>query len=140
LPELTAFGSGQLYNSKYFGAAGMEALRSILKHADQYGLRYIFVRDRYYEPLLAFAGWRQTETYNDGSITLWTKDDAPPAKKLDFGTFVPSPWQGTLWGTLPVLSSLLAIFAVAFLPGSRRVRETLEFPTPAGEPVLREAK
>jgi len=59
---------------------------------------------------------------------------------LDFGTFVPSPWQGTLWGTLPVLSSLLAIFAVAFLPGSRRVRETLEFPTPAGEPVLREAK
>jgi hypothetical protein len=140
LPELTAYGSGQLYNSKYFGAAGMEALRSMLKHADQYGLRYIFVRDRFYEPLLAFAGWRQTETYDNGAITLWTKDDAPPAKKLDFGTFVPSEWQGLMWGILPVLSSLLAIFAVAFLPGDRRVRETLEFPTPATEPVLREAK
>ena len=140
LPELTAYGSGQLYNSKYFGAAGMEALRSMLKHADQYGLRYIFVRDRYYEPLLAFAGWRQTETYDNGSITLWTKDDAPPAKKLDFGTFVPSPGQGLMWGILPVLSSLLAIFVVAFLPGDRRVREPLEFPTTTSEPVLREAK
>jgi hypothetical protein len=140
LPELTAYGSGQLYNSKYFGAAGMEALRSMLKHADQYGLRYIFVRDRYYEPLLAFAGWRQTESYDSGATTLWTKDDAPPAKKLDFGTFVPTETQGLLWGILPVLSSLFAIFAVAFLPGERRVRETIEFPTPAAEPVLREAK
>jgi hypothetical protein len=140
LPELTAYGSGQLYNSKYFGAAGMEALRSMLKHADQYGLRYIFVRDRYYEPLLAFAGWRQTETYDNGAITLWTKDDAPPAKKLDFGTFVPTETQGLMWGILPVLSSLLAIFAVAFLPGDRRIREPLEFPTPAAEPVFREAK
>jgi hypothetical protein len=140
LPELTAYGSGQLYNSKYFGAAGMEALRSMLKHADQYGLRYIFVRDRYYEPLLAFAGWRQTETYENGAITLWTKDDAPPAKKLDFGTFVPSPTQGILWGTLPILASLFAIFAVAFLPGDRRFREPLEFPSPVTEPALREAK
>jgi hypothetical protein len=140
LPELTAYGSGQLYNSKYFGAAGMEALRSMLKHADQYGLRYIFVRDRFYEPLLAFAGWRQTETYDNGAITLWTKDDAPPAKKLDFGTFVPTETQGLMWGILPILSSLLAIFAVAFLPGDRRVREPLEFPTPAVEPVYREAK
>jgi hypothetical protein len=140
LPELTAYGSGQLYNSKYFGAAGMEALRSMLKHADQYGLRYIFVRDRYYEPLLAFAGWRQTESYDSGAITLWTKDDAPPARKLDFGTFVPTETQGLLWGILPVLASLFAIFAVAFLPGERRVRGTIEFPTPAAEPVLREAK
>lgn len=139
LPELTAYGSGQLYNSKYFGVQGMEALRAMLKHADQYGLRYIFVRDRFYEPLLAFAGWRQTETYENGVVTLWTKDDAPPARKLDFGTFVPSPWQGVMWGILPVASSLLAIFAVAFLPDRRRIGEPLEFP--ASEPaVLREAK
>lgn len=140
LPELTAYGSGQLYNSKYFGAAGMEALRAMLKHADQYGLRYIFVRDRYYEPLLAFAGWRHTETYDDGAVTLWTKDDAPPAKELDFGTFVPTETQGILWGILPVGASLLAIFAVAFLPDRRRIGEPIAFPTPTAEPVYREAK
>jgi hypothetical protein len=141
LPELTAYGAGQLYNAKYFGAPGMEALRAILKHADQYGLRYIFVHDRYYEPLLAFAGWRQAESYDHGSVTLWTKDDVPPAKNLDFGTFVPPVWQGIMWGTLPMLSSLLAIFAVAFLPDRRRqVGETIEFPSTSTEPVLREAK
>ncbi len=140
LPELTAYGSGQLYNSKYFGAAGMEALRAMLRHADQYGLRYIFVRDRFYEPLLAFAGWRQTETYSDGAISLWTKDDAPPAKKLEFGTFVPTEWQGIMWGILPVGSSLLAVFLVAFLPDRRRASAPLAFPSPAAEPIFREAK
>ena len=139
LPELTQYGAGQLFNAKYFGASGMEALRAILKHADQYGLRYVFVHDRYYEPLLAFAGWRQAETYDDGLITLWSKDDVPPARKLDFGTFVPPAWQGIMWGILPMLSSLLAIFAVAFLPEERRVGETIPFPA-APEPVYREAK
>ncbi len=80
LPEMTAYGAGQLYNSKYYGLSGMEALRAVLKHANQYGLKYIFVRDRYYEPLLAFAGWRQAETYDNGNVTLWTKEDVPPAK------------------------------------------------------------
>ncbi|HKD91554.1 MAG TPA: DUF6541 family protein, partial [Terriglobales bacterium] len=74
LPELTAYGSAQLYNAKYFGTAGMDSLRAVLKHANQYGLKYIFVRDRFYEPLLAFAGWRQAETYDNGNVTLWTKD------------------------------------------------------------------
>ncbi len=128
LPELTAYGAGQLYNSKYYGTAGMEALRAILKHADQYGLRYVFVRDRYYEPLLAFAGWRQAESYDNGAITLWTKDDVPPAKHIDFGNAVPPVWQGVMWGIVPVGVSLLAIFLV-LLPDPRRYTETIEFPT-----------
>ncbi len=82
---MTAYGAGQLYNSKYYGTAGMEALRAVLKHANQYGLKYIFVRDRYYEPLLAFAGWRQAESYDNGNVTLWTKEDVPPARQIDWG-------------------------------------------------------
>lgn len=142
LPELTAYGAGQLYNSKFYGTSGMEALRAILRHADQYGLRYIFVRDRFYEPLLAFAGWRQAESYDNGAITLWTKDDVPPAKQLDFGNMVPPAWQGIMWGTLPVGSSLFAIFAVLLLPDRRRVTETLEFPSrrDSKEVVMKEAK
>jgi len=128
LPELTAYGAAQLYNSKYFGTAGMEALRAILKHADGYGLRYIFVRDRYYEPLLAFAGWRQTETYDNGATALWTKDDVPPAKHIDFGNAVPPPWQGVMWGLVPIGASLFAIF-VLFLPERRRYVEAIEFPS-----------
>ena len=57
LPEMTAYGAAKLDSAKYyFGVAGMESLSAMLKHANQYGLKYAFVRDRYYEPLLAFAG------------------------------------------------------------------------------------
>jgi hypothetical protein len=140
LPELTAYGAGQLYNSKYYGTAGMEALRAILKHADQYGLRYVFVRDRYYEPLLAFAGWRQAEIYDNGATSLWTKDDVPPAKHIDFGNAVPPAWQGVMWGLVPVGASLLAIFVV-LLPERRRYSEALQFPAhEADEMPLREAR
>src|SRR5947209_19987527 len=116
LPEMTAYGAGQLYNSKYYGASGMEALRAVLKHANQYGLKYIFVRDRFYEPLLAFAGWRKSETYDGGNVTLWTKDDVQPAKKFEAGAMVPAAWEGLLWGTLPLASSLLALVLVLLIP------------------------
>jgi hypothetical protein len=142
LPEMTAYGAGQLYNSKFYGTSGMEALRAVLKHANLYGLKYIFVRDRYYEPLLAFAGWRQAESYDNGNVTLWTKEDVPPARQLDWGSLMPTPLEGLLWGTLPMASSILAILLVVLLPERRRVAETLPFPAPAmPEPViLREAK
>jgi hypothetical protein len=142
LPEMTAYGAGQLYNSKFYGTSGMEALRAVLKHANRYGLKYIFVRDRYYEPLLAFAGWRQAESYDNGNVTLWTKEDVPPAKQLDWGGLMPTPMEGILWGTLPMASSILAILLVVLLPERRRIAETVQFPSaPAHQPVvLREAK
>ena len=140
LPELTAYGSGQLYNAKYFGASGMESLRAILKHANQYGLKYVFVRDRYYEPLLAFAGWRQTETYDNGNVTLWTRDDVQPAKKIE-STMAPTGWQGLEWGTLPIASSVLALFLVIAIPERRRRAEMVEFPAASDEEIaLREAR
>lgn len=142
LPELTQYGVGQLNSAKYFGAPGMESLRAILKHANQYGLKYIFVRDRFYEPLLSFAGWRQAESYDNGNVTLWSKEDVPPAKHIDFGVLMPSALQGLLWGILPVGVSLFALFAVIMFPDRRLVAgEPVEFPATTKERViLREAK
>ena len=83
------------------------------------GLKYIFVRDRYYEPLLAFAGWRQAEIYDNGNVTLWTKDDVPPAKRLEFGGIhAHRHGKGIMWGILPVASSLLALFLVLLAAGA----------------------
>ena len=58
LPELTAHGGAALDHSKFFGKTGLDALRAMLDHADQYGLKWVLVRDPYYDPLLAFAGYR----------------------------------------------------------------------------------
>jgi len=142
LPEMTRYGSAQFTSAKFFGTAGMESLRAILQHANHYGLKFIFVYDPYYEPLLVFSGWRQIETYNSGQITAWSKDDVPPARKIESDA-VPAPWQGLLWGILPIGSSILAILLVIMLPDRVRSAENLlHIPaTPADERIYaREAR
>jgi len=122
LPELTRYGAAQLTNAKFFGTAGMESLRAMLRHANHYGLKFIFVHDPFYEPLLVFTGWRQVETFDSGAITVWSKEDAPPAHPVPSDT-VPAPWEGLLWGILPIGSAALAIFFLIVLPERARERE-----------------
>ena len=127
LPEMTQYGSAQLTNAKFYGTAGMASLRAMLEHANRYGLKYIFVHDSYYEPLLTFVGWRQIETFNHGEITAWSKDDVLPAHRIDSDA-IPPAWMGLLWGTLPIGVSVLAMFLELFLPGTQRLRRVVESP------------
>jgi len=117
LPELTRYGAGALTSSKYFGEPGLEALRGMLEHADHYGLKWVFVRDRYYDPLLSFAGWRQVDSLENKTIIVWSKDGVPPALPVN-ARQMPPRWQGLMWGILPFGSSLLAILVV-LIPGKR---------------------
>jgi hypothetical protein len=130
LPEMTRYGAAQLTSAKFFGAAGMDSLRAMLQHANHYGLKFIFVHDPFYEPLLVFGGWRQVESYDSGSITVWSKDDAPPARRVPSDA-LPAPWEGLWWGTLPMGSSMLAILFVFLLRDPRRVREVVTIPREA---------
>ena len=132
LPEMTRYGAAQLTSAKFFGAAGMDSLRAMLQHANHYGLKFIFVHDPFYEPLLVFGGWRQVESYDSGSITVWSKDDAPPARRVPSDA-LPAPWEGLWWGTLPMGSSMLAILFVFLLRDPRRVREVVTIPREAPE-------
>lgn len=132
LPEMTQYGSAQLTSAKFYSTAGMQSLRAMLKHANRYGLKFIFVRDTFYEPLLTFSGWQKVESFNDGLITAWAKNDVLPAHKIESDA-VPSPLEGLLWGTLPVGSSFLAILLVLILPQRQRTEEEVVVPTSAGE-------
>jgi hypothetical protein len=125
LPEMTQYGSAQLTNAKFYGSAGMASLRAMLAHANRYGLKFIFVHDSYYEPLLTFVGWRKIETFGNGEITAWSKEDVPPAHKIPSDA-MPAPWEGLLWGTLPIGVSFLAILLELLLPNWRRVRVPVE--------------
>ena len=122
LPELTRYGAGALTSSKYFGEPGLDALRAMLMHADHYGLKWVFVRDPYYDPLLSFAGWRPVDNLEDKTITVWSKDGVPPAMPVN-APQIPPHWQGLMWGILPFGSSILAILVI-LLPERRRERGT----------------
>jgi hypothetical protein len=143
LPEFTHYGTAQLTSAKYFGTAGMEALRMMLRHAAHYGLKYIFVHDPFYEPLVSFAGWRQVESYDNGAITVWSREDIPPARPIPSDA-MPTALEGLLWGTLPLGSSILAILLAFLIPDRQRIRSEILLPFPtATEPesvLLREAR
>ena len=111
LPELTSYGAGALTSAKYFGQPGLDALRAMLTHADHYGIKWVFVRDHYYDPLLSFAGWRPVDSLENKTITVWNKDGVPPALPIN-APQMPPHWQGMMWGILPFGSSLLAILVI----------------------------
>jgi hypothetical protein len=119
LPELTRYGAGPLTSSKYYGQPGLNALRAILEHADRYGLKWVLVRDPYYDPLLKFSGWRAVDDLENKTVVIWSKDGVPPATSLN-APQMPPRWQGILWGTLPFGSSILAILLVLIPDDMRR--------------------
>lgn len=129
LPELTEHGAGALTSSKYFGKSGMDALSAILQHADRYGLKWVIVKDPYYEPLLVFSGWRRVDDLQDRMITIWSKDGVPPATPLN-SPQRPLPWEGLLWGILPIGSSVLAML-LALIPEPRMAEQPVPEPTEA---------
>lgn len=128
LPELTRYGGGALTSSKYFGKSGLDALRAMLMHADRYGLRWVFVRDHYYDPILFFAGWRPVDYLEDNTIAVWCNDSTPPALPMN-APQIPPRWQGLMWGILPFGSSILAMLVVLIPPRKRLVVAT-HYPQP----------
>ena len=114
----------------------------MLRHAAHYGLKYIFVHDPYYEPLVTFAGWQKVESYDNGSISVWSREDIPPARPIPSDA-MPTPLEGLLWGTLPLASSILAILFALMIPDRARVRTDIVLPFPTREEehaLVREAK
>ena len=126
LPELTEHGAAALTSSKYFGKNGIDALMAILHHADRYGLKWVVLRDTYYEPLLVFAGWRRVDDMEDRTITIWSKDDVPPATPVN-APQMPPAWQGLMWGILPIGSSILAVLLV-LIPDRKMAEQRLVQP------------
>jgi hypothetical protein len=133
---LTQHGAGALTSSKYFGKSGLDALSAILHHADSYGLKWVFVRDPYYEPLLVFGGWRKVDDLQDKTITVWSKEDVSPALAVN-APQIPPRWQGLMWGILPIGSSILAMLLV-LIPDRRRPRRRDVEPSAADENLVLE--
>jgi hypothetical protein len=134
LPELTQHGSGALTSSKYFGKPGLDALSAILHHAETYGLKWVFVRDPYYEPLLVFGGWRKVDDLEDKTITVWSKEDVSPALAVN-APQIPPRWQGLMWGIFPIGSSILAMLLV-LIPERRWHRRRVVEPSTADENLV----
>jgi hypothetical protein len=77
---------------------------------------------------VSFAGWQKVETYDSGSITVWSREDIPPAHPIPSDA-MPTALEGIMWGLFPIGSSILAILLAFLLPDRERVRNPVVFPT-----------
>jgi hypothetical protein len=92
------------------------------------------VRDPYYEPLLVFGGWRRVDDLEDRAVTVWSKDDVPPALPVN-APQIPPHWQGLMWGILPIGSSIFAMLLV-LIPEKRWHARRVVQPSAAHENLV----
>ncbi|ANW96903.1 hypothetical protein AXE80_11680 [Wenyingzhuangia fucanilytica] len=106
LPELTTRAVERLENSKFQGIEGIGSLQQFLTVPEKYNLKYIFSNDKFYDPILYFCGWQRLRQLENG-IMVWEKLNVPPISvilpRVDVAT-----WQKIHWGTIPLLTVILA--------------------------------
>ncbi len=108
LPVLVATGVERLDGAKFSGDAGMTALRQVLADPDDFGLKFVFSNDQFYDPLLHFTGWTRVALLRNG-VYVWERSGVP----------LPTPalhptrsWQDLWWGLVPpsvLLAGLAAL-------------------------------
>lgn len=114
LPELTTKAVERLENSKYLGVEGLGSLQQFLTVPHKYHLKYIFSNDKFYDPLLFFAGWNRVTALDNG-IIVWERSYVPPLPQILPSDPLPR-WQQLMWGTLPITTVVFAIFTIFILP------------------------
>jgi len=111
LPEFTSTPVERLDGAKYTEIPGLGSLQAFVTNPQKYNLKYIFVNDAFYEPLLFFAGWQLLGRL-DNDVQVWEHADIPPLPASIPAQIYPA-WQRLMWGTLPIGSLFVTAFTFA---------------------------
>ncbi|MEZ4667035.1 MAG: hypothetical protein R3E39_03795 [Anaerolineae bacterium] len=112
LPELTSTPIERLDGAKFTSIPGLGSLQAFLTNPQRYNLKYVFVNDDFYEPLLYFAGWHSLgQLEND--VQVWERADVPPLPAAIPVQMYPA-WQRLMWGTLPIGSLFVTAIIFSF--------------------------
>ncbi|MFD2826107.1 hypothetical protein ACFSYG_06460 [Leeuwenhoekiella polynyae] len=109
LPELTTRAIERLENSKFRGVEGIGSLQQFLTVPEKYNLKYVFSNDKFYDPILYFAGWQRLGLLENG-IMVWEKLGVPPMPELMPKDDIPL-FLILMWGIIP-LSTVLVAFVI----------------------------
>ncbi len=112
LPELTSTPIERLDGAKFTSIPGLGSLQSFLTNPQKYNLKYTFVNDDFYEPLLYFAGWHSLGKL-ENDVQVWERSDVPPLPAAIPVQVYPA-WQRFMWGVLPVGSLFVAASVFLF--------------------------
>ncbi|SEB50631.1 hypothetical protein SAMN04489761_1101 [Tenacibaculum sp. MAR_2009_124] len=116
LPELTTKAVERLENSKFRGIEGIGSLQQFLANPDKFNLKYIFSKDKFYDPILYFTGWEKL-SYLENGIMVWEKKNVNPLPVIL--TKIDTPlYQKVIWSFVPMgfvsLSIIWFIITLSF--------------------------
>jgi len=112
LPELTSTPIERLDGAKYTSIPGLGSLQAFLTNPQKYNLKYVFVNDDFYEPLLFFAGWHNLGKL-ENDVQVWERADVSPLP-ASIPVQVYPAWQRWMWGALPVGSLFVSLVVFVF--------------------------
>ncbi len=113
VPELTSRAIERLENSKFNGVEGLGSLQQFLTVPEKYHLKYIFSNDKFYDPLLHYAGWHRVQRLENG-IMVWEKQDVKGLPPRLPQKIIPL-YQRIMWGVLPLSCLIIAIIINLYL-------------------------
>jgi hypothetical protein len=116
VPEMTSRPLERLENSKFKGIPGLGSLQQFLTIPEKYHLKFIFSNDKFYDPLLYFAGWERVQRLENG-IMVWQKHDIPPLPTILPRKYIKG-YQAKMWAVLPV-SSFIILICLIFINRKR---------------------
>ena len=109
LPELVSRPVERLEGAKFRGLPGLGSLQQFVTTPERYNLKFVFVNDTFYEPLLFANGWHRVETLING-VVVWERADITPLPDTLPINELPV-WQRLLWGVLPLTAISAAVAA-----------------------------
>ncbi|MFN8357544.1 MAG: hypothetical protein U0Y10_24005 [Spirosomataceae bacterium] len=116
VPEMTSQPLERLENSKFKGIQGIGSLQQFLTIPEKYHLKFIFSNDKFYDPILYFAGWERVQRLENG-IMVWQKHDVPPLPSVLPKRELPH-FQKIMWGIMPLLAlGCLVLALLSFRKG-----------------------
>ncbi|WP_028523712.1 hypothetical protein [Runella limosa] len=123
VPEMTSQPLERLENSKFKGVQGIGSLQQFLTIPEKYHLKFIFSNDKFYDPILYFAGWERLQRLENG-IMVWQKHDVPTLPSVLPQRDMPVV-QKRMWGILPLCAFLVMLTVLYYY---RRVFLSSAFP------------
>jgi hypothetical protein len=112
VPEMTTRPLERLENSKFKGIQGVGSLQQFLTIPEKYYLKFIFSNDKFYDPILYFAGWERVQRLENG-IMIWQKHDVPPLPSYLPKKNIPA-YQKIMWGIVPCTAFFIMLFLLVY--------------------------
>jgi hypothetical protein len=115
VPEMTSQPLERLENSKFKGIQGIGSLQQFLTIPEKYHLKFIFSNDKFYDPILYFAGWERVQRLENG-IMVWQKHDVPPLPTVLPQKEMPAVHK-RMWGILPLFAFVVMLAVLYYYRG-----------------------